>query len=95
MSNSSFREVMRRHRLKRNTQFEKLIAQGYIYAYVTSFNNSKGYGMCEDNLGKKYSLHYTNMNRAHYKLLTKNQQIHFKPSLYNGAPTALDIAIVY
>ncbi len=89
------KDIMQRHRANRNAKFEAMHGKGYIFAYVISFNNEKGYGVCEDNLGRKFSLHYTNMLRVQYKILSKNQTVHFLPDTYNGAPTATDIAIVY
>lgn len=93
MTRDPYGSVIKNFRNKRKEKFRKM--EGYVFGVVLYFDNNKGMGMAEDMEGNKYLLHYKNMDRINYKILSKDQKIHFKPGLFKQSVIATDVAIVY
>jgi len=85
--------IIRNHRISRKNKFAKM--EGYLFGEVLRFNIAKGVGAAIDSNGIKYILHYKDMDRIGFKIVTKGQQIHFRPGVYKGSLKAEDVAIVY
>ena len=90
-----YKNLINNYRKNRKKRFTRMEGEGYIFGTVVHFDNDKGTGVAVDADENRYVLHYNNMWRINYKILSKDQEIHFKPGTYNGAKTAEDIAIVY
>lgn len=87
-----YSKFIKNNEKKRRKKFE--VMKGYRFGTVVHFNNEKGFGVGIDHDGNRYILHYTNMDRVKFKILTKGQEIHFKPGLYKESLSAEDIAVV-
>lgn len=91
--NQAYEKLLANFRQVRIAKFSNM--KGYVFGYVVNFDNDKGTGFVVDEEGHKYFLHYKNMDRVNYKVLSKDQKIHFKPGKFKESPVATDVALVY
>ena len=87
-----YSKIVKRHEARRREKFKAM--KDYRFGTVVHFNNEKGFGVGTDDEGTRYILHYTNMTRVNFKILTKGQEIHFKPGRYKDSLSAEDIAVI-
>jgi cold shock CspA family protein len=85
--------ILDRYRKRRKEKFKKM--EGYLFGEVLHFDNDKGYGVVVDDEGNRLVLHYKNMDRINYKVVSKGQRVHFKPGRYKHSIVALDVALVH
>lgn len=90
---SQYGKILKRYRNKRVERFNEM--EGYLFGVVLHFDNEKGFGVAVDDYGHRYVLHYKNMDRVNYKIVSPEQKIHFKPGRFKNSIVALDVALVY
>lgn len=58
---------------------------------VKWFNNRRGHGFIMGSDGREYFVHYTNILKTGYKVLSENQQVEFTPVEGPKGPKAEEV----